>query len=104
MSNIETPEEFAESVTQIVEYNAKHKYRPRTGVVKSITARTTARDAQYLALLKMCWEALELGREKVQRWVNEIYDAGGIEYIGLGSTLDKIDKALAALREAGVKL
>lgn len=41
-------------------------------------------------------EALIQAREKIQEHVNEIYSGGGIEYLGIGSTLDKIDRALLA--------
>lgn len=39
-------------------------------------------------------DVLLLAREKIKSHLNEIYDAGGVEYIGLGSTLDKIDSVV----------
>lgn len=41
-------------------------------------------------------EALTEARGKIQDHINEIYSSGGVEYIGLGSTLNKIDKILAS--------
>ena len=44
---------------------------------------------------------LKLAREKIQDHVNEIYSSGGVEYLGLGSTLDGIDKVLKELESNG---
>ncbi len=48
-----------------------------------------------------CIKILKLAREKIQDHVNEIYSSGGVEYIGLGSTLDEIDKVLKELESNG---
>lgn len=50
---------------------------------------------------KCCIKILKLAREKIQDHVNEIYSSGGVEYIGLGSTLDEIDKVLKELESNG---
>ena len=42
-------------------------------------------------------ETLTQAREKIQSHLNEIYDGGGVEYIGLGSTLDRIDSCLKVI-------
>ena len=106
MPKLETPGELRVKISWCFMVGETGFLAYQEGGKERIEAMISARDAAIRAesadLLKTCGEALVLSREKVQQWVNEIYSAGGIEYIGLGSTLDKIDKALAALREAGV--
>ena len=48
-------------------------------------------------------KTLLLARQKIQSHLNEIYDSGGVEYIGLGSTLDEIDRVVKELDSEGAK-
>lgn len=48
-------------------------------------------------------KTLLLARQKIQSHLNEIYDSGGVEYIGLGSTIDEIDLVVKELDSEGAK-
>ena len=64
-------------------------------LVREAMANERRRDIErYIKILK-------LAREKIQDHVNEIYSSGGVEYLGLGSTLDGIDKVLKELESNG---
>lgn len=63
-----------------------------------------AQAAPDVSALREAAETLKQAREKIQNHLNEIYDAGGVEYIGLGSTLDRIDRTIAALLRSEPKL
>ena len=60
-----------------------------------------ARDDERRRCAECCIKILKLAREKIQDHVNEIYSSGGVEYLGLGSTLDGIDKVLKELESNG---
>ncbi len=52
-------------------------------------------NARLISAAPDMYEALKEARDKIQDHINEIYSNGGIEYLGLGSLLDKIDHILA---------
>lgn len=72
-------------------------------VFKAYTSRIVqkARDDERRRCAECCIKILKLAREKIQDHVNEIYSSGGVEYIGLGSTLDEIDKVLKEFESNG---
>jgi hypothetical protein len=89
MSKIETPEEFVKRYAQ--EALSQNLYGLRVAV--------TARDEQYLALLKQCGEALaDISKLRGEYAGAENPSAKGFFHMAC----DKADTALAALKDAGV--